>query len=558
MRLHLNSSIRQKLQGIVMVTSGVALLVASFVFTFYDRSTFLHAKAQDLNAAARMVGENSTAALSFGDAKAAREVLSALQAEHNVILACIYDKDGKVFAKYSRDAGRSDFVPPRAESVPTAIVGRNMLLFQPITLNGESIGTIFLEADLADLRERTARFVEIAFLISLASLAVAFVLSSRLQRVISRPIQELADTASSVSAHENYSVRAVKRGNDEIGLLFDQFNRMLARIQQRDVELQQAHDGLEKRVAERTAYLNALIENSPLAIMVLDVHRKVQLCNPAFETLFQYSRQELIGTDVSSLFAEGEITEARRAQGLTSEQAPVHLVTQRQRKDLSYVDVEIHAVGLVVQGAVVGSLRIYQDISVRKRAEQEMLAAKEAAETSNRAKSEFLANMSHEIRTPMNGILGMTELLLDTQLDGDQRNYLNLARASADSLLTLLNDILDYSKIEAGRLEIDTIDFNIGDSLGDTMKTLSLRAHEKGLELAFEIDPDVPDALVGDPGRLRQIVVNLVGNAIKFTERGEVVLHVETESKTQDDVQLHFTVSDTGIGIPAEKPSLDL
>jgi two-component system sensor histidine kinase/response regulator len=553
MRSYLDLSIRHKLQGIVMITSGVALLVASAVFTLYDRSTFLHTKAQELIASARMVGSNSTAALSFGDAKSAREVLSALQAQQNVIHACIYNKDGRVFATYSRDAVRSDFSPPPAQTQAAAIVGRNMILFQPITLNGESIGTIFIEADLTDLTQRTTRFVEIAFLVLLTSLAIAFVLSSRLQRVISGPIRELADTASSVSAHENYSVRATKRGNDEIGLLFDQFNKMLDRIQQRDVALQQAHDGLEKRVAERTAYLNALIENSPLAIMVFDSDQKVQLCNPAFEALFQYSRQEIIGKAITTLFADGELAEVLSLSRTTSDGVPVHLVTRRQRKDRSYVDVEVHAVGLMVNGESAGSLRIYQDISIRKRAEEELQRAKEAAEASSRAKSEFLANMSHEIRTPMNGIMGMTELVLDTELDGEQRNYLNLAKVSADSLLSLINDILDYSKIEAGKLEIDAIDFNLGDSLGDTMKTLSLRAHQKGLELAFEIQPDVPDALVGDPGRLRQIVINLVGNAIKFTEQGEVVLHVETASKTQDDIHLHFIVADTGIGIPAEK-----
>jgi len=553
MRSYLNWSIQHKLQVIIVGTAGVALLVASAVFTFYDHSTFLNAKAQDLAATARMVGSNSTAALSFGDAKSAREVLSALRAQQDVIHACVYDKDGGVFAKYSRDVAQNDFSPPVALTQAARIVGHNMVLIQPIMLNGESIGTIFIEANLTDLGEQTTRFLEIAFLVSLGSLAVAFVLSSRLQRVISVPIKELAETASSVSAQESYSVRAIKKGNDEIGLLFDQFNKMLDRIQQRDVALQEAHDGLERRVEERTAYLNALIENSPLAIMVMDSDHKVQLCNPAFETLFQYSRQEVAGKGVTALFTEGDLSEALSVANLPSEQAPLHLVTRRQRKDRSYVDVEVHSVGLMVKGKISGSLAIYQDISIRKRAEAEMQLAKEAAEAASRAKSEFLANMSHEIRTPMNGIMGMTELVLDTELDGEQRNYLNLAKVSADSLLSLINDILDYSKIEAGKLEIDLIDFNLGDSLGDTMKTLSLRAHQKDLELAFEINPEVPDALVGDPGRLRQIIVNLIGNAIKFTEQGEVVLHVETESRTQDEVHLHFTIADTGIGIPFEK-----
>jgi PAS domain S-box-containing protein len=226
------------------------------------------------------------------------------------------------------------------------------------------------------------------------------------------------------------------------------------------------------------------------------------------------------------------------------------------RKDGSLVWVELFvSLQRDTAGKPAYAIAVIQDISERKRLEGETRQAREAAEAANRAKDEFLANVSHEIRTPMNAILGMTELTLDTPLTEDQRQCLRTVKSAADNLLGIINALLDFAKIEAGKLELDSADFSLRAAVGDTLRALAVRAHKQGLELIYHVQPDVPDALVGDAGRLRQVLLNLVGNALKFTERGEVVVRVEVAGNRapEGEVGLRFSVRDTGIGIPRDR-----
>ena len=313
----------------------------------------------------------------------------------------------------------------------------------------------------------------------------------------------------------------------------------------------------EEALARERDLLRTLMDHLPDLVYVKDAKGRFVTVNTAqLRMLGATSMEEVVGK-TSFDFAPREMAAAYAADDhhvLSTGQA----LTDQEERTVDSEGRELWLLSSKVplrgpDGSILGLVGVDRNITTRKQAEQQLRAAKDAADAANRAKSDFLANMSHEIRTPMNAIIGMTELLLDTELTATQREYLQMVGASGESLLTLINDILDFSKIEAGKLELDPAIFDLQDSLGDTMKSLALRAHGKDLELAFHVAPDVPETLRGDIGRLRQIVVNLVGNAIKFTEMGEVVLDVHCESRDGQEALLHFAVTDTGIGIPESK-----
>jgi PAS domain S-box-containing protein len=321
------------------------------------------------------------------------------------------------------------------------------------------------------------------------------------------------------------------------------------------------YDGIVEDITEHKRAEEALrltqfsVEHASDAVFWMDPQGRILYVNEAACRSLGRSREELLSLSIPDIDplvrknAWGKSWEAVKARG------SVVLETQHQTKQGRVFPVEVTANYLEFGGKEY-SFAFARDITERKQVEQELRDAKEAAEAASRAKSEFLAVMSHEIRTPMNGIIGMTELALDTPLSHEQREYLTMVKESAGTLLNLINDILDFSKIEAGKISLDVGEFDLQDTLGNTMRALAHRAHQKGLESTLETLPGLPERLVGDPGRLRQILLNLVGNAIKFTERGEVDLRVETESQGEDWTALHFCVTDTGVGIPREKQAL--
>ncbi len=525
-----------------------------------------------------MIDRDSTSAQSMTDA-----VLNLA----NVRWAFITAADGSVVTH--------TFVPQfpsllldrlRGSSGPTLVSlpgedGETLVIRKPVLVG--IVGNVYVGFTLAKLRNSIHTMEKVILSgIILIMLAVTLVIALLTRRIM-KPIRLLTDAARSLAPGIAESYRPLPvASNDEIGVLTSSFNRMAAqiceehvvqeeRVRERTHALSITNAGLAAEIAEReraqqgltesSELVRLLLEGAPEAIYGMDQSGKTTFCNAACLRMLGYSEAaELLGKNMHDVIhhtkTDGShfpVADCSIFQAIGRGDSHHAEDCVLWRKDGTSFPAEVWSRPIHRSDITIGAVVTFVDITERKRAGELLRDAKDAAEQASRAKSEFLANMSHEIRTPLNGIIGMTDLVLDSDLNEQQQELLTVVKLSSDSLLTIINDVLDFSKIEAGKYDLDMVDFNLPECLGTTLRTLALRANQKNLELLCEVDPAVPESVRGDPNRLRQILINLVGNAIKFTERGEVALCVRSVGSAPGDALLQFTVSDTGIGIPLAK-----
>jgi PAS domain S-box-containing protein len=363
-----------------------------------------------------------------------------------------------------------------------------------------------------------------------------------------RPIRTLAERAARLGRGE-LSTRVPETGLAEIAPTVAAFNSMAASLEQLLAELR------TKEAANRR--LAAIVEQSEEVIFTVGLDQRVTSWNLGAEQLFGWQPDAAVGRALDTLFAPDAGTRERQVARLLATRPPERVETTALPGSTPPVPVAVSCSPLVGDdGAPIGHIVVVRDITARKRTEQEMQQARERAEAGSRAKSEFLATMSHELRTPLNGILGMADLLGGTSLTDEQRESIHIIQGSGEALLQVINDVLDLSRIEAGHVEVETIEFDLRQVVADSLRAFAAQAQRRQLAVTSKIAPRVPERAVGDPGRLRQVLVNLVGNAVKFTERGTVTVEIERVDDGADGIELHALIRDTGIGIAAEKLSM--
>ncbi len=558
-------SLAGKLQGITLVTSGVALILACAAFLVYDTLSFGQATAHRLNVLTDMMGTQSSFALSIGEETAMKDILGSLHHDRSVLYAALYTPAGTVVAQYSRERASDSAIPARPDSDGLTLRNGTVSVFRPVVEKKQRVGTVHLFSDLPEVGTRLRTNLIIVGLVLAAATGISFLLSSRLDRVVTGPIIHLAETVKRVTVQRDYAARAEKQGQDEIGVLIDGLNDMLSQIQVRDGALQLARNELEMRVEERTAQLQSvneemktevaerkraeesmreseeryrqLVELSPDAI-VIHAGGKFVYVNSAATALFgAASPVEIVGRPILDFVPpEARDDETSRILKIQDGSSPAPLYEETLvRLDGSQVDIEVASISFVYQGRPASQV-IIRDITARKEVE--------------RMKNEFVSTVSHELRTPITSIQGSLGLIANGVLGvlpAAAKPLVDIAHKNCQRLVLLINDILDMEKIAAGKMKFSFKPVDVLQLVEQTIE--SNRAYGAQFGVAFALQDEAPGARVNvDSDRLIQVFTNFLSNAAKFSPKGETV----RVTVSREAGWARVAVSDRGPGIPEE------
>jgi len=557
------ASIKSKLKVIIMTISTTSILMAGFSLAMSQGQAIRENMVSELLTITRIIADNSTSAISFNDAEDAKAVLDTLKRKESIVHAAVYDNQGVLLASYVRSASGATTIPENSleGAGEFRFTDKHLEAQAPVILDGRNIGNVRVRSDLNELNDALQQLFYSMIVILFLAGFFAFLLANAMQKIISQPLLQLANLTRQISHKKDYTLRAEKHSSDELGTLADDFNEMINQIEKRDRALSES----EKR-------FQSLIEQAADAIFVCAPDGGILHANARASSTLGYNNNELMlmsMQDIDVNLANNE-TFSSDWQALEPDRSFIYYSTHT-RKDGGSFPVEIHYGALDLGGKKL-ILSFVRDISDRKKAEvalkkandeledkvelrtrelsdtnEELLLAIEQAENASKVKSEFLANMSHEIRTPMNAVIGFTELLQQSQLDSKQQSYIHSIHLGAKGLMTIIDDVLDLSKLEAGRISLEYEVVELHQFIRGIEQIFSQTIKDKGLDFEVCIEGALPGALIFDQTRVRQVLVNLIGNAIKFTEKGFVNLNILVTGR--DRFTLEFAVSDSGIGI---------
>ncbi|RDH81634.1 MAG: hypothetical protein DIZ80_16320 [endosymbiont of Galathealinum brachiosum] len=565
-RIYTPVSIKQKLMVIIMAVSLIGLGTVGASILINEFINLNKMQKVDLQVMADIVAETSSGYLVFEDDVGASIFLAALRSKKQIVRAILYDKKKSIFVVHSRDRDKGAVTYEQINN--KRIRNENSHVTKKIIFDGEVVGYLYMESDDSLIKKFIMdSVVGVVFIIILGSF-LAYFFALKLQKIISEPIEHLTDTALKITQQQNYALRAEKESEDEIGILTDEFNKMLIQLQKRNNEIIESENKFRE-----------VVEQSTDALYVIGSDGEIIDVNNAACVSLGYKRNELLCMGMSDIDAKYNDKEAmEKLLSKLSEKSHVIVESEQIKKNQNVFPVELSLGYLNIDGnqLVLASVR---DITERKQAQKNLQLAndlleakvnertrelksinvalehsKEKAEAASYAKSLFLANMSHEIRTPMNAVIGFTDLLSSSELSGRQEGYVKSIQSGSRNLLSLINDILDLSKIEAGKMKIKLDRVYIKQLMEDIYQVFQISAKEKGLTLKLHIEDSVPEIIMSDEVRLRQILFNLLNNAIKFTRKGEINIYAEYKRVTADDMfsSMIIRVEDTGIGVAKE------